>query len=150
MAKIKTICFTGHRPQKLGGYGQNPTSDFVKRSLRDAINRAIKRRIETFISGGALGVDQWAAEIVVDIRARKIKKSYLKESNIKLVIAQPFPSQSVKWPQDARRRYDKILQKTDRIVAVSDDPYAAWKMQKRNEVFWGTSIGLLVELVSKA
>ena len=133
MTKIKSICFTGHRPQKLGGYEPNPTSDFVKRSLRDAIKRAVKRRVETFISGGALGVDQWAAEIVLDIRAREIKTSYHKESNIKLIIAQPFPSQSIKWPQDARRRYDKILQKADRIVAVNDDPFAAWKMQKRNE-----------------
>ena len=133
MAKIKTVCFTGHRPQKLGGSEQTPIADFVKRSLRDAIERAIKRRIDTFISGGALGVDQWAAEIVLGIRALKIKESYLRESNIKLIVAQPFPSQSAKWPQDARRRYDKILQKADRIVAVSDDPYAAWKMQKRNE-----------------
>jgi len=71
MAKIKTLCFTGHRPQKLGGYEPNPIADFVKRSLRDAIERAIKRRVETFISGGALGVDQWAAEIVLDIRTRE-------------------------------------------------------------------------------
>ena len=70
---------------------------------------------------------------MLDIRARKIKESYQRESDIKLIVAQPFPSQSVKWPQDARRRYDKILQKAGRIVAVSDDPYAAWKMQKRNE-----------------
>jgi uncharacterized phage-like protein YoqJ len=133
MAGIKTVCFIGHRPPQLGGYEQNPTMGFVKRSLRDAIGRAIKRRVETFISGGALGVDQWAAEIVLDIRRREINESYHRESSIKLVIAQPFPSQSAKWPQDARRQYDKILQKADRIIAVNDDPYAAQKIQKRNE-----------------
>ena len=133
MAKIKTLCFTGHRLRKLGGHEPNSIENFVKRSLKDVIERAIKRRVETFISGGALGIDQLAAEIVLDIRAREIKESYHRESNIKLVIAQPFPSQSDKWPQDARRRYDKILQKAGRIVAVNDDPYAAWKLQKRNE-----------------
>ena len=70
MANIKTLCFTGHRPRKLGGYETSPIADFVKRSLKDAIERAIKRRVETFVSGGALGIDQWAAEIVLDIRAR--------------------------------------------------------------------------------
>jgi uncharacterized phage-like protein YoqJ len=133
MAGIKTVCFIGHRPPQIGGYEQNPTMAFVKRSLRDAIRRAIKRRVETFISGGARGVDQWAAEIVLDTRRREINESYHKESSIKLVIAQPFPSQSAKWPQDARRQYDKILQKADRIIAVNDDPYAARKIQKRNE-----------------
>lgn len=106
---------------------------FVKRSLRDAIGRAIKRRVETFIPGGALGVDQWAAEIVLDTRRREINESYHRESSIKLIIAQPFPSQSAKWPQDSRRQYDKILQKADRIIAVNDDPYVAQKIQIRNE-----------------
>lgn len=100
--EIEKICFTGHRPKKLGGYERNPISDYVKMALSDAIERAIKRRIETFISGGALGVDQWAAEIVLDIKARQIKKSYDRFSEIKLIIAQPFPSQSARWPQDAR------------------------------------------------
>jgi uncharacterized phage-like protein YoqJ len=34
---------------------------------------------------------------------------------------------------EARRHYEKILQKADRIIETSDDPYAAWKLQKRNE-----------------
>jgi uncharacterized phage-like protein YoqJ len=89
--------------------------------------------VNTFISGGVPGADQWAAEIVLDIKAREIKKSYDRFSEIKLIIAQPFPSQSARWPQDARRRYDKILQKTHKIIAVKDDPYAPWKMQARNE-----------------
>lgn len=50
-----------------------------------------------------------------------------------MVIARPFPSQPNRWPTEARRHYEKILQKADRIVETNDDPYAAWKMQKRNE-----------------
>jgi len=133
MAYIKKVCFIGHRPKKLGGYDRNPISDYVKMALRGAIERAIKKRVETFISGGALGVDQWAAEIVLDIQAKEIKKSYGRFSEIKLIIAQPFLSQPAKWPQDAKRRYDKILQKAHKIIAVKDDPYAPWKMQARNE-----------------
>jgi uncharacterized phage-like protein YoqJ len=133
MAYIKKLCFIGHRPEKLGGYNRNPISDYVKMALRGAIERAIKRRVETFISGGALGVDQWAAEIVLDIQAKEIKKSYGGFSEIKLNIALPFPSQPAKWPQDAKRHYDKILQKAYKIIAVKDDPYAPWKIQARNE-----------------
>jgi hypothetical protein len=51
---IKKICFTKHRPKKLDGYKRNPISDYVKLALRGAIKRAIKRRVDTFISGGVL------------------------------------------------------------------------------------------------
>ena len=67
--------------------------------------------MECFLSGGALGVDQWAADIVLDLKAEELKKSYGRHCNIKLIVAQPFPSQSAKWPQEVRRRYEKILQK---------------------------------------
>jgi uncharacterized phage-like protein YoqJ len=52
---------------------------------------------------------------------------------IELVIARPYPSQPNRWPTETRRHYEKLLQKADRIVETSDDPYAAWKNQKRNE-----------------
>lgn len=64
MALTSTVCFTGHRQQKLGGFERNPTTDYVKVALQGAIERAVKQKVECFISGGALGVDQWAADTV--------------------------------------------------------------------------------------
>lgn len=128
MTAINTGYFAGHRPQKLGGSEQNPMSDYIKTALRGAIERTVKQRVETFISGGALGVDHWAADIVLDLKVKELKKFYGGHSNIKLIIVQQFPPQSAKWPQEARRHYDKILQKADKIIAVSDDPYSTFKM----------------------
>lgn len=106
---------------------------WVKERLRGAIERAANRGVVTFISGGALGVDQWAADIVIEIRVERQKRSTKGLGGIQLVIARPFPSQPNRWPTKARRHYEKILQKADRIVETNDDPYAAWKLQKRNE-----------------
>ena len=78
-------------------------------------------------------MDQWAADIVIEIQAEHQKQSPTGDGEIKLVIARPFPSQPNRWPTEIRRHYEKILQKADRLVETSDDPYAAWKMQKRNE-----------------
>jgi uncharacterized phage-like protein YoqJ len=78
-------------------------------------------------------VDQWAADIVIEVRAERQKRSPQGIGGIQLVIARPFPSQPNRWPTEARRHYEKILQQADRIVETSDDPYAAWKLQKRNE-----------------
>ncbi len=130
---IKSVCFTGHRPTKLGGYAANPISLWVKQELHEAIERAAKKGVKTFISGGALGVDQWAAEIVIKVRTERPKSYGTFEKPIELVIARPFPSQPNKWPQESKRQYEKLLQRADRIIEVSDDPYASWKLQKRNE-----------------
>ena len=78
-------------------------------------------------------MDQWAVEIVIEVRSERQKRSPQKIGGIQLVIARPFPSQPNRWPMEARRHYEKILQKADRIIETSDDPYAAWKLQKRNE-----------------
>ena len=51
--------------------------------------RAVNRGVTTFILGGALGVDQWAAEIVIEVRAERQKRSPSGLGGIELVIARP-------------------------------------------------------------
>ena len=133
LRNINTVCFTGHRPAKLGGYDPNPTSDWVKQALRNAIQRAVRKGVKSFISGGSLGVDQWAAEIVIEIKVDQTFHNDTWDDPIKLIIAQPFPGQSSKWPSESRRHYDKLLQKADKVIELYNGEYASWKMQKRNE-----------------
>lgn len=120
-----TACFTGHRPQLLGGYDENnEINQNIKNQLEVAIIDLIKNKgIKFFISGGALGTDLWSAEIIL-----KLKKDY----QIKLFIAQPFPSQSSKWNQDQIIKYNEILKRADKVIPVSPDPYSSAKMMKRN------------------
>ncbi len=120
----QVVCFTGHRPDRLGGYASNPMQSWVKESLKIAIKRAIDSEIESFISGGALGVDQWATEIVIEIK-KQVKP-------VSLCIAKPFRSQATKWTKEAQGEYEKILHGSDKVVEVSEGVYAAWKMHKRN------------------
>ncbi len=119
----KTICFTGHRPAKLGGYRPtNPTALWTKSELRRCINKCADDT--WFISGGALGVDQWAAEIVLSIPSGA------------LTIARPFPAQASAWPQESQDYYHSLCARTllagGQVVDVSDGPYSAEKMQLRN------------------
>lgn len=117
----KTVAFTGHRPILLGGYDENnPTAKQVRQLLAEEIGLAIRDGFETFISGGALGVDTWAAEAVL-------------AQGAKLIVAKPFPSQHTKWPAHCRARFFKILAQAQEVVDVSPDPYFAWKMTIRNE-----------------
>jgi uncharacterized phage-like protein YoqJ len=121
----KTACFTGHRPNKLGGYNENnPIMLDVKRRLDNAITQAIKAGYTNFISGMALGIDMVAAEIVLTK-----KKEY---ENVRLIAAVPFEGQEGKWPAQSQERWRKIISQADEVIYVCEPGYAAWKMQKRN------------------
>lgn len=61
----KTVCFTGHRPNRLAGYTSRvPYTIFVKR-LKKILIPFISQGYTRFITGGAQGIDQlafWAVE----------------------------------------------------------------------------------------
>ena len=62
MTKSKlTCCFTGHRPEKM-----TQTESEIRPLLEEAIDSAINDGYITFITGMAMGVDIWAAEIVLE------------------------------------------------------------------------------------
>jgi len=124
----KTACFTGHRPNKLGGYnGERAVKiqDGIFNSLTSAIQKAVESGFDAFISGGALGVDQIAAEAVLYVKP--------KYPNIKLIIAKPFPSQSNRWPKNTQIEFEDLCSRADEVIDVSDDPFSPEKMQIRNE-----------------
>lgn len=113
-----TIAFTGHRPQKLGGFIiPNPTYNHICSEIRAAL---IKFEPTEVISGMALGVDQWAAEIALDL-------------GIPLCAALPFVGQEAVWPQVSQDHWRKLFLKATRTVVVSPGAYSARKMQKRDE-----------------
>jgi len=107
---------TGHRPDKLGGYG-----DKVFNRLVDLAVAAIKHYKPTqIISGMALGWDQALAQAAIDLE-------------IQLIAAIPFVGQESTWPQSSQQLYHTLLQGASEVVIVCDGSYASWKMQKRNE-----------------
>lgn len=111
------IAATGHRPNKLGGYGP----DIFDRLTRLAIDYlADQKDVSHVISGMALGWDQafaWAAELL----------------SIPFVAAVPFYGQESRWPKRSQERYHELLSFAAEIVCVEPGGYEAWKMQRRNE-----------------
>lgn len=107
------VSFTGHRPQQLGGFRPNPTQTHVKMCLRKVIEAVcIKHPNSTFITGGALGVDQWAAEIVIDLRVKYAARS---------IIARPFPNQGGdRWPQASKDHLQYLCDMSDDVKDVSE------------------------------
>lgn len=125
--KEKVCAFTGHRPQNLP-FGFNESDErcqTLKKLLRYAIEKLITENgVTLFVSGMALGVDIYAAEIVLEM-----KKKY---SNVKLEAAIPCETQAVKWREKDRDRYFRLIEQCD-IETLLQTKYTADCMQKRNE-----------------
>lgn len=123
--KENTLCFTGHRPGKIFSYDPSDNKEMLFK-LRDLIVKYIEEhQVDTFITGMALGIDQWAARIVL-----KLKEKY---PHIKLVAAVPCANHCGKWPESSQRDWKAIIDKCDTVHYVSEEPYTSWCMQKRNE-----------------
>lgn len=100
-------CFTGHRPDKL-----NISEKAVIRALEKEIRIAIQDGYNVFLTGMAMGVDLWAAEIV--IRLRKKEKLPLK-----LIAASPFEGFEQRWPVAWQKRYNAVMAEADLIRFIS-------------------------------
>ena len=120
------IAFTGHRPNKIGGYDKNnPLAKKIKEAIKEYLSYLAHKDEDptgnfTCISGMALGVDQLAAEVCI-------------EEDIPFIAAVPFLGQESVWPLESQEHYNYLLEKAEEVVIVSEGDYAAHKMQVRNE-----------------
>lgn len=121
-----TACFTGHRPQRFRFKYNEDHSDCIKikKQLEQIIDLLIDKDVTNFISGMALGVDTWCAEIILD------KKKENKQ--IKLIAAIPCKGQDAMWSQRAKIRYNNILSQSDSVVYLAEK-YTTNCMQERNK-----------------
>ena len=109
------IAITGHRPNKLGGYAPNnpmrlAVIDFFRRLAMPGVS---------FISGMALGVDQWAAEGLTRAKAP-------------WTAAIPCKGQDGFWHAASRADYARLLKCASRVHYVSTLPYRPKLMWERN------------------
>jgi uncharacterized phage-like protein YoqJ len=142
---MTTICFTGHRPDKLGGYDWSTEKNKrIMEKLKDIILEVLNTTCEndfTFICGGALGIDQMAFDICKNIKYSTLN---VNKMSIKLVLAMPFEKQASKWIADSIKKLNHQRQEADEVVLVDTvneykfdkvilGEYHPAKMQLRNQ-----------------
>jgi len=121
-----TVCFTGHRSQKLPWKSneEDERCKVMKKTLRSEIEKAIKRGYKTFLCGMALGFDMICAETVLDLKT--------KYRDIEMFGALPCWTQDIKWSKKDRKRYNDLLNKIDGIRCIYDEYIGAECMLERN------------------
>ncbi len=119
------VSFTGHRPNKLGGYNPGDNKDLLWRLHESILEHINKYEVNTFISGMALGIDQWAAKIVLKLRDTT-------HPHLKLICAVPCKNHEKAWNKASQKEWQDIIDKANEVVYTSEDDYAPYLMQKRN------------------
>ena len=111
--KINICAFTGHRPTrfKFGYDEEHPDCIKLKQILLQQIFALIDNGFTTFLTGMALGTDQYAAEIVLGLKVQF--------TQIKLYCILPCETQANKWSVEQRDRYFNILEQADEVIYVS-------------------------------
>ena len=107
---IKRACsFTVHRPERLE-MRPNRVISWLEQEIRNAVDAGYT----DFISGMQRGVDIWAAEIVLKLKAEG--------KPVKLIAACAWNGMEDRWEQNWQERYKAILIDADKTVYVSRYP----------------------------
>lgn len=109
------IAATGHRPDKLGGYGYKTE----QKLLSLALVYLEEQRPEKVITGMALGWDTAVAMAAYCL-------------NIPFIAAVPFAGQELRWEPNHQKRYHEILANACEVVTVSQGGYSSLAMEIRN------------------
>jgi uncharacterized phage-like protein YoqJ len=110
------VAATGHRPDKLGGYGRGAQLRLITLALQYLTEHP---DITDAISGMALGWDTaWT------IAALK--------KGIRVHAAIPFAGQHCAWPESSQRLYRLLLEQCSQVTYVSSPGYSCDKLQRRN------------------
>lgn len=120
-----SCAFTGHRPKSFPWKYDETARDCVllKEVLASQITELADQGVTDFLSGMALGVDLWSAQIVLDLQ-----KKY---PAIRLHCILPCEGQELKWSASMQVRYNTILKQASEVIYVSRE-YTSGCMLKRD------------------
>lgn len=105
VSRMDTVCFTGHRPEKM-----TQGEEQVRSALRKGIDRALKWKYTIFITGMAQGVDLWAADEILALRKDR--------PEIRLVCAIPYEGFADKWDHDWKAKYEAVKTAADEVYYI--------------------------------
>ena len=122
---------TGHRPTRFCfGYNEeDPLCQKLKECLLEQFRILHDEKfVRTFFVGGALGVDMWAGEQLLILRAQT---GY---EDIKIIVVIPFIGYDSKWPDQSRHRLKKLIQNANDSIVISHS--ADVSSYKKEIIIW--------------
>lgn len=113
MKNGKTMCFSGHRPEKLPDKGDINSN--AVRAVMSIINMEIINSISEgytrFITGMSRGVDLWAGEMVAELKCQG--------QQLELIAALPYPDFTANFTGKSGWAAGHILANADKVYTIS-------------------------------
>lgn len=136
----RTVCFSGHRPEKLplNGDSGSPVIKYLKSILYKEILDSIDAGYDRFITGLARGVDLWAGEILMELKAEG--------ENISIIAVKPYKTHGDNFTGKEKFSLGRLLSNADEVICLADE-YKKGCFQRRNEYMVDCS-GKLIAVVS--
>lgn len=105
----------GHHPQRFRfKYNENyKLCVKIKNALTAEIKNLYRQGVRIFWVGGDIGVDTWAAEIIIELRKHK------EYEGLWLCVALPFPGFKARFDPKQQTRLRDILRACDKQITVS-------------------------------
>lgn len=113
----QTVCFTGHR------YIEPNELEMVPQRLETVLIDLIEKGYRHFGSGGALGFDLLAAQIVLSLKE--------KYPQISLILVLPCADQTKFWSSSEIDHFEQIKSQADKVVCLTEKYYPGC-MHRRN------------------
>lgn len=137
---MRSVAITGYRPMKLpfGFDLDHPDAIRLRAMLKTEYEQLINHGFQFFLTGGALGVDLMAAEVILELKEEYRRKRI----RISHWLCLPCLDHDLKWNDADRERLARIMEKSN-TVYVSETPYYNGCMQVRNRYMVDTSRVLL-------
>lgn len=121
---MRTLCVTGHRPNKLWGYDfSHPNYARLSQWFREKLTAFGNGEAFTAINGGAQGADLIFGAVCLELRDEGLP--------IKCVMAVPCEGQEKVWPREGQERYFRVKNRMDEVITLAD-AYDASVMLKRD------------------
>lgn len=136
----RTVCFSGHRPEKLPLKGNSGTNviRYLKSILYKEILDSITAGYDRFITGLARGVDLWAGEILMELKADGEK--------ISIIAVKPYKAHGDNFVGEEKYSLGRLISNADEVICLADE-YKKSCYQRRNEYMVDHS-GKLIAVVS--
>ena len=136
---MKSLYITGYRPHELGIFNdKHPGVPVIKKALENHLRPLIEDGLEWIVISGQQGVETWAAQVVLELKAHY--------PELKYSIITPFLEQQKNWNEHKQAAYMHIVSKAYFVTSVTKRPYEApWQfIEKDKFIIDNTDATLLV------
>ncbi|WP_227936290.1 DUF1273 domain-containing protein [Alkalihalobacillus deserti] len=135
---MKSIVVSGYKGHELGIFDQKHKGIyFIKKAIEQRLRSLVEEGLEWVIISGQLGVELWAAEVVL-----QLKEEYPK---LQLAVLTPFLQQEDRWQEATKLYYQEIVQQADFQDSITRRSYDnPAQLRQKNEFLIAKADGLLL------